>query len=244
MSLNQLKVKNDIPMGMAWVWVKASFAIFREKPINFLYFGLMLVVFAFLPFMGSFFATLVTMRIILSANYVETEQPFGLNLNFGMILRQKNLFSFAIFNLGLDFIMMSIVSEAVVAQGGDPSSLSTLLANPNLIYIMFAANVFKIVFIGIAPAIMVFNHDVGIFSGLKLSWTFIVKNLVVLVFAVFLLLPFIVIPLYLFSILAISMTNPVAFGLVVFVLLILLLIAINIVSIFGFKIYKDCITHD
>lgn len=242
--MNQLKVKSDIPMGMAWVWVKASFATFREKPVNFLYFGLMLILFSFVPFMGSFFATLVTMRIILSANYVDVEQPFGLNLNFGMILRQKNLFSFAIFNLGLDFIMMSIVSEIIVAQGGDPSSLATLLANPNIIYIMFAVNVFKVIFIGITPAIMVFNHEVGIFAGLKLNWLFIARNLVVLASAIFLLLPFIILPLYLLSLVAISMTNPVAFVVAAFVLLIFLLVAINVVSIFGFKIYKDCITHE
>ena len=88
--MTQLQIKTSLPLGIAWTWVKASFAIFREKPINFMFFGIAFVVFSMLPFLGTFLATLVIVRMLLSAQAIVDNQAVGLALNFKSIFSQRN----------------------------------------------------------------------------------------------------------------------------------------------------------
>lgn len=241
--MNQLTVQSKFPIGIAWLWVKASFAIFREKPINFMFFALLYVFMSALPFMGSFFVTVVLIRILLSSHYIEQNEYFGLGLNIASILRQKNLLSLAIFNVGFDLITMSILSEVLNSWGytgvKDATALATMLGDSRVISLFVGMSVFRIVFFGIAPAIMVFNPESGVIKALILSWKFIIKNIVVLLFAVFLLLPFLFVPLYLVVLAAFSVTNLIVFLCLFIVMVILGLLSINIMAIFSYKLYKD-----
>lgn len=242
--MNQLTVQTKFPIGIAWSWVKSSFAIFREKPINFIYFSLVFVFLSALPFMGAFFATLALVRILLSANYVENNEQFGLGINIGMILRQRNIFSFAIFNVGFDLILMSIVSEILNSWGISKMGVEAMASDSRVIYLLLGMSIFRSIFFGIAPAIITFNPDVGIIAALKLSWKFIITNVSVLIFAIFLLLPFLIVPLYIFTLLALSVSNLIAFSIFFLIVIILGLLFINIITIFSFKLYKDGIKRD
>jgi hypothetical protein len=77
-----------------------------------------------------------------------------------------------------------------------------------------------------------------------LSWKFILKNLVVLIFALFLLLPFLVIPLYLSVLLAVSVNNAIIFGFAALIMLIVILLFISVTAIFSYKLYQDGFTNE
>lgn len=242
--MNKLSVKSNFPIGIAWIWVKNSFIIFREKPVNFMFFALCLVMFSALPFMGAFFASLVLTRIMLSANYVKTNQYFGLGLNFGLILRQRNILSLAIFNIGFDLVLMSIMSEFLKSWNISSESTNTILSDSRVMYLFFGISVFRLVFFGIAPAIITFNPQVGIISALKLSWQFIAKNFATIVFAMFLLVPILLIPLYIIMLLAISVTSGILFGIIFMFMFIFALFCISIMTIFSVNIYQDGISYE
>ncbi|RTK99083.1 MAG: hypothetical protein EKK57_10375 [Proteobacteria bacterium] len=240
----QLIVNDKLPIGIAWEWVKASFATFRERPINFMYFAVAFVLFSVLPIMGVFFATLTLIRIILSANYIDKNQPVGLSLNLGLIFRQRNILSFAIFNVGFDLILTSIISELISSWGITQLTPESIAADPRILYLFASISLFRTVFFGIAPVIVTFNPEVNVFQALVLNWRFVIKNITVLILALFLLLPFLVVPLYVLTLLTISMSSIVLFGIFFFLLVICGLLFINIMTIFSFRLYNDGIRRN
>ncbi len=236
--LVQFKIRNGFSIGVSWVWVKASFAIFREKPINFLYFGLMYVAMSFLPFLGSFLATAVAMRILMSCAYINGGNNIDLKLNLPMLLRQRNVLSFAIFNTGIDLILISIVSEVLQQQGVSTAATSMdLMLTPQIAYLLIGVSVVKVLFYGISPAVILFNYELGVFQALKLSWAFIVRNISVIFFAVLLMTAFLLIPLYLFTMLALMVSNLVLFGMFFLCMVITALLAIVVSNIFIYNLY-------
>jgi hypothetical protein len=242
--MTELRIKNHLPLGIAWNWVKFSFATFREKPINFLVFALGFIIFSLVPFLGSFLAVLVVARIYLSAKYIEDNQPVGVSLNLGMIFRQRNIVSYGIFNMFFDFMLMSLLREFMAALGIDASSTATMLSDHRTVYLLIGMSLLRAVILGISLAIITFNAEIKVLQALKMSWVFIYKNWVVLALGLFLLLPFLLIPLYLAALIALSFNNAIAFGLSALVVVIFMLLFIAVTTIFSYKLYRDGISHE
>lgn len=242
--MSNLRVNSQLPLGIAWNWVKASFAIFREKPINFILFALGFVIFSILPIMGSFFAVLVAARIYLTAKYVEDGQPVGVSLNLAMIFRQRNIVSYALFNILFDFGVTSLVWEGMAALGIDTSNTIKMLSDSRSIYILVGASVARAVILGISLAIMVFNPETKVFQSLKLNWQFLLKNAAVVVLGVLLLLPFLLVPLYIFALISLSVANAAISIIALVIVVILMLLFISVTTIFSYKLYQIGISHE
>lgn len=242
--MSNLRVNSQLPMGIAWSWVKASFAIFREKPINFILFAVGFVIFSILPIMGSFFAVLVAARIYLTAKYVEDGQPVGVSLNLALIFRQRNIVSYALFNVLFDFVVTSLVWESMAGFGIDTSNTVNMLSDHRSIVILVCASVVRAVFLGISLAIMVFNPEVKVFQSLKLNWQFLLKNSAVVVLGVLLLLPFLLVPLYVFALISLSVASAVISIIALVIVVILMLLFISVTTIFSYKLYQNGISHE
>ena len=241
--MTQLQIKTSLPLGIAWTWVKASFAIFREKPINFMFFGIAFVVFSMLPFLGTFLATLVIVRMLLSAQAIVDNQAVGLALNFKSIFSQRNLISYAIFCVGYDLVSMTIMSQ-LMSNWGVEGATPAMLMDHRVIYLMLGMSLFRTLFFGISLAIATFNPDITVLNSLRLSWKFIYKNIAVIALGLFLLLPFLLLPLYVMVMVTLSMENAFLFGISFLVLVILMLLFLAITTLFSFKLYQDGITHE
>lgn len=242
--MSNLRVNSQLPMGIAWNWVKASFAIFREKPVNFIFFALGFVVFSILPIMGSFFAVLVAARIYLTAKYIEDGQPVGVNLNLAMIFRQRNIVGYALFNVLFDFVVTTTVWESMAALGIDTSNTVAMLSDHRSVYILVLASIVRAIFLGISLAIVVFNPEIKVFQSLKFSWLFLWKNLAVVVLGVLLLLPFLLVPLYVFALISLSVANVVISVIALIIMVILMLLFISVTTIFSFKLYQNGISYE
>ena len=241
--MTQLQIKTSLPLGIAWLWVKASFAIFREKPINFMFFGIAFVVFSMLPFLGTFLATLVIVRMLLSAQAIVDNQAVGLALNFKSIFSQRNLISYAIFCVGYDLVSMTIMSQ-LMSNWGVEGATPAVLMDHRVIYLMLGMSLFRTLFFGISLAIATFNPDITVLNSLRLSWKFLYKNIAVITLGLFLLLPFLLVPLYIMVMVTLSMENAFLFGISFLVLVILMLLFLAITTLFSFKLYQDGITHE
>ncbi|MBX9867908.1 MAG: hypothetical protein K2Y14_13425 [Burkholderiales bacterium] len=241
--MTQLQIKTSLPLGIAWTWVKASFAIFREKPINFMFFGIAFVVFSMLPFLGTFLATLVIVRMLLSAQAIVDNQAVGLALNFKSIFSQRNLISYAIFCVGYDLVSMTIMSQ-LMSNWGVEGATPAMLMDHRVIYLMLGMSLFRTLFFGISLAIATFNPDITVLNSLRLSWKFLYKNIAVIALGLFLLLPFLLLPLYVMVMVTLSMENAFLFGISFLVLVILMLLFLAITTLFSFKLYQDGITHE
>ena len=241
--MTQLQIKTSLPLGIAWTWVKASFAIFREKPINFMFFGIAFVVFSMLPFLGTFLATLVIVRMLLSAQAIVDNQAVGLALNFKSIFSQRNLISYAIFCVGYDLVSMTIMSQ-FMSNWGVEGATPAMLMDHRVIYLMLGMSLFRTLFFGISLAIATFNPEITVLNSLRLSWKFLYKNIAVITLGLFLLLPFLLVPLYIMVMVTLSMENAFLFGISFLVLVILMLLFLAITTLFSFKLYQDGITHE
>lgn len=241
--MTQLQIKTLLPLGIAWTWVKASFAIFREKPINFMFFGIAFVVFSMLPFLGTFLATLVIVRMLLSAQAIVDNQAVGLALNIKIIFSQRNLISYAIFCVGYDLVSMTIMSQ-FMSNWGVEGATPAMLMDHRVIYLMLGMSLFRTLFFGISLAIATFNPDITVLNSLRLSWKFLYKNIAVITLGLFLLLPFLLVPLYIMVMVTLSMENAFLFGISFLVLVILMLLFLAITTLFSFKLYQDGITHE
>lgn len=241
--MTQLQIKTSLPLGIAWTWVKASFAIFREKPINFMFFGIAFVVFSMLPFLGTFLATLVIVRMLLSAQAIVDNRAVGLALNFKSIFSQRNLISYAIFCVGYDLVSMTIMSQ-LMSNWGVEGATPAMLMDHRVIYLMLGMSLFRTLFFGISLAIATFNPDITVLNSLRLSWKFLYKNIAVITLGLFLLLPFLLLPLYVMVMVTLSMENAFLFGISFLVLVILMLLFLAITTLFSFKLYQDGITHE
>ena len=241
--MTQLQIKTSLPLGIAWTWVKASFAIFREKPINFMFFGIAFVVFSMLSFLGTFLATLVMVRMLLSAQAIVDNQAVGLSLNFKSIFSQRNLISYAIFCVGYDLVSMTIMSQ-LMSNWGVEGATPAMLMDHRVIYLMLGMSLFRTLFFGISLVIATFNPDITVLNSLHLSWKFLYKNIAVIALGLFLLLPFLLLPLYVMVMVTLSMENAFLFGISFLVLVILMLLFLAITTLFSFKLYQDGITHE
>ncbi len=242
--MSQLSVKNNLPLGIAWLWIKASFAIFREKPINFMFFALMFVVFSLLPFMGAFFATLIIVRMLISAQSIENEQEIGIGLNLKEIFAKRNVVSFAIFSVAYDLISMGIMKQIMSSLGIDNATPETMITNHNLVYMMIAMSLLRAFVFGISTVIITFNPEVRVFDALKLSWSFILQNFSVIVLGLLVLIPFILVPMYLLLMVTLAVSSNIIFGILLFFLGIVMLLFIIITTLFTFKMYQSGISHE
>lgn len=239
--MSELRIKNQLPLGIAWLWVKASFATFREKPIHFLAFAITYILFSLFPFFGGFLSVFILVRIYLSSDKIAKDENFDVALNLGELLRQRNILSYALFSMGFDLIGMSVISETLNSWGLSSATQmnAAAMSDPRFLYLLVGVSIFRHLFFGISLVIVSFNPEIKVLQSLLLSWKFILKHLVLLVFALFLLLPFLLLPLYLSVLLAVSINNVVVLAIAAFLLLIVILLFISVTAIFSYKLYQD-----
>ncbi|MEN9946745.1 MAG: hypothetical protein RLZZ293_1131 [Pseudomonadota bacterium] len=240
MIATKISIRQNLELGMAWLWIKSSFATFREKPINFLFFGLSYVLFAFIPIIGIMLTVLVSMRIYFNSSLIQQQQNIGLELNLVSLLRQRNIFSYLLFYMGIYFIILSSFSQLVNSYYGiSEITPEILVANPQLLFILFSLSVAQAIFLGVTPLIICFNPQIRLWSALKINWCLLWQNLAVLILALFLLFAIILIPLYLVLNLLLLVNNGVLLGFGLMVLIILLLVSLVITNIFTYQVYQS-----
>jgi hypothetical protein len=233
-----LVVNKNLPLGIAWSWVKFSFAVFREKPINFIAFSLAFIIFSAFPFIGSFLGILVLVRIYLSADKVANNLPFGLQLQLKEILQQRNIINYALLNLFFDCLNLLLLRN-ILALGHLSLDDPNLILNHYVLFNLCGLSLLRMGFFGISLVILTFNPQLKLVDALLLSWKFIFYNSIVLIFGLFLLLPFVIIPIYILLMLAVNSTNPIFFTIFSVSGLVVVLLFIAVSNIFLVKLYAD-----
>lgn len=236
--MSQFQVRQKLPLGLAWNWVKFSFATFREKPVNFIAFSLAFIVFSIAPFIGSFLNILLLARIYFSADKVTNEVPFGLELNFAELFRQRNIVIYALFNMFFDLLLMSVFQEVMLGLHIE-NTPAAMIEDHRVALILLGLSLIRIVFFGISLAIITLNPQVKLFSAIMLSWRFMFRHWIILILSAFLLLPFLLIPLYIAGLIVVSVNNMFLFVCAMFILLIFVLLFIAVTTIYSYKLYRD-----
>lgn len=241
----QLYVKSGLPLGIAWNWVKQSLVIFREKPINFAFFGIVLLFTMMLPIMGTFLAMLILARIYLSANKVNHNISFGLELGLGEMLRQANLLNIALLNLVFDLLLSVTISLALVQLGIDAKTFN-IISNPDPVVMAMVAigGLIRLAFFGIAPIICSLNPEVQVKDALVLSWKFLLRNWLTMTFGFFILLAILVTPCYLIIFLLSASPSEISTIISMFFLAIMAISLTTISAIFSYQAYADGIAKD
>ena len=131
-----------------------------------------------------------------------------------------------------------------MSNWGVEGATPAMLMDHRVIYLMLGMSLFRTLFFGISLAIATFNPDITVLNSLRLSWQFLYKNIAVIALGLFLLLPFLLLPLYVMVMVTLSMENAFLFGISFLVLVILMLLFLAITTLFSFKLYQDGITHE
>ncbi|TXI92903.1 MAG: hypothetical protein E6Q33_05090 [Neisseriales bacterium] len=240
--MTELYIKSELPNGIAWNWVKESFAIFREKPINFLFLSIAFILFSFFPFIGSILGVFVLVRIYLTIDKALSGESIGLRLSFGEIIVRRNILNYALLSMLFDLFGMLIV-EALANYWQIDMKNQSMLADKRIVIALGGVSLFRMGFFGISLAILSFNPKLQLLKALKLNWKLMLKHWAILLLSCFLLLPFLIIPLYLGIIIAFSSENTAIFAIGFFIMALTILVFIMVTTAFCYKIYKDGITN-
>ncbi len=240
--MSELYIKTGLPNGIAWNWVKESFVIFREKPVNFLFLSIAFILFSFFPFIGSMLGVFVLVRIYLGIEKTISGESFGLRLNFGEIIIRRNILNYAFLSMFFDLFGMLVV-EALANYLHIDMKNQSMLADKRIIAALGGVSLFRMIFFGISLAILTFNPNLRLFAALKLNWSLMLKHWSILLLSCFLLLPFLIIPLYLGIMIAFSSDNTAVFAIGFLMLALTILVFIAVTTIFCYKIYIDGITN-
>lgn len=240
--MSELYIKTGLSNGIAWNWVKESFAIFREKPVNFLFFSITFILFSFFPFVGSMLGVFVLVRIYLAIHKTTNGENFGLRLNFGEIIVRRNILNYAFLSMFFDLFGMFVV-EALANYWHIDMKNQSMLADKRIVMALGGVSLFRMAFFGISLAILSFNPGLRLFQALRLNWKLMLTHWAILLLSCFLLLPFLIIPLYLGIMIAFSSDNTAVFAIGFFILALTILVFISVTTIFCYKIYVDGITN-
>ncbi|HLX52390.1 MAG TPA: hypothetical protein VKR58_00515, partial [Aquella sp.] len=77
-----LTVRKNLELKASWEWIKSSFYIFRECPVQFILLSILSIFVGLLPLFGAFMAPLFTARFAHIASRVENREKIEISSMF------------------------------------------------------------------------------------------------------------------------------------------------------------------
>ena len=232
LTLNKhIKLKNSI------LWLKNSFLVFREHPLQFLCLEIIAFLVTLLPFLGAFFTPLIMARFMYCSNKVVNHDHLSIREIFANFFTHKNVVRLGFINFLLNALILfgqyflDNNNTDVMSSASVKSAINlTLLSIPTIILTMS---------MWLSPAICLFHRHISPKIAMKLSiQACFVNILTLLAFSILLagLSAIIMLPLFYFGIIIWnSMHNLyviIPFGIVAYIICMVWFAILNISTYF------------
>ncbi len=194
--MSNLTINRNIELRSGIEWIKASFIILRERPVQFVVLGLFSTFISLIPLLGAFMQPLFTARFASLAASVERGDAVHFSTIFDDFFANKIIFRLAFLNFCLNtflFILQYLVNSSLKAKGADLSTYST-----NISLVFFIPIILLQLALWLSPIICLYNQDIQPLHAMWLSIkacsfnvvTLLLYSLIAIFFTLLAVLPF------------------------------------------------------
>ena len=183
-----LLINRNVEIKSSLEWIKYSFAIFREKPLQFIVLGIFSTLISLLPLFGAFVAPLFLIRFVVIAIKVENNEPVPLSSIFDDFFANRQVVRLALVNfifataiLFCQYILEYVFKRYGIDTTAPGSFLTMLFFIPSLVLQMA---------LWLSPLICLFNPDVEPLTAMWMSIiTFLIYSVLVVFFTILAVIP-------------------------------------------------------
>lgn len=218
-----MAINRQVNLKESFEWLRSSFLIVREKPLQFIILGVVSGLIGVVPILGAFMSPLFTTKFASLASQVERQEPITLGMVFTDLFASITVVKLAWINalLNVSFFLLQYIVDnyAVHINTGLPGLISGSMI---VIVLLFIPTTLLLFAMWLSPLICWFNPDTGVLQAMVFSLKVCCFNVAtLLLYSIFVII---------FTILAVI---PLGLG---------LLIWLPVLSTANYYIYKSVIT--
>ncbi len=191
-----LLINRSVEIKSSLEWIKASFAIFREKPLQFIVLGIFSTLVSLLPLFGAFMAPLFIVRFAVITQKIEQNEPVLFSTIFDDFFANRQVIRLALVNFAITAVILVsqyILEHVFKLNGGDIKSSPFSL----LELIFFIPSLILQMALWLSPLICLFNPNVEPLPAMVMSIkacgfnivTLLVYSILVIFFSIIAILP-------------------------------------------------------
>ena len=190
-----LVISRNVELKASLEWIKASFAIFREKPLQFIVLGIFSTLVSLLPLFGAFMAPLFLVRFAVITNKIQRNEPVLFSTIFDDFFANPQVIRLSLVNFAITaFILIcQYILEFIFKQYGiditTPGSL--------LMIIFFIPSLILQMALWMSPLICFYNPEIDPLLAMWMSIkacglnviTLLVYSLLIVFFTILAVIP-------------------------------------------------------
>ncbi len=191
-----LLINRSVELKSSLEWIKASFTIFREKPLQFMVLGFFSTLVSLLPLLGAFMAPLFLVRFAVITQKIEQNEPVLFSAIFDDFFANHQVIRLAFVNLTITliiFVLQYILEYKFKLNGMNLKS--SPLSPLNLIF--FIPSLILQMALWLSPLICLFNPNIEPLSAMVMSIkacgfnivTLLVYSILIIFFTIIAILP-------------------------------------------------------
>ena len=180
-----LLINQNVELKSSLEWIKASFTIFREKPLQFIVLGIFSTLVSLVPLFGAFMAPLFLVRFAVITRKIEQNEPVLFSTVFNDFFINRHVIRLAFINL----VISAIIQINWFGMKASPASISNL--------ILFIPSLILQMALWLSPLICLFNPDIEPLRAMVMSIkacgfnivTLLIYSILVIFFSIIAILP-------------------------------------------------------
>ncbi len=180
-----LLINQNVELKSSLEWIKASFTIFREKPLQFIVLGIFSTLVSLVPLFGAFMAPLFLVRFAVITQKIEQNEPVLFSTVFNDFFINRHVIRLAFINL----VISAIIQINWFGMKAYPASISNL--------ILFIPSLILQMALWLSPLICLFNPDIEPLRAMVMSIkacgfnivTLLIYSILVIFFSIIAILP-------------------------------------------------------
>jgi uncharacterized membrane protein len=190
-----LLINRSLELKLSIEWIKASFATFREKPLQFIVLGIFSTLVSLMPLFGAFMMPLFVTRFAVISRKIEQNEPVLFSTIFDDFFAHRQVLILAFINFAITaiiFIVQYIAEHTLKQHGIDITAPGSLL-----MLIFFIPALILQMALWLSPLICLYNNDIEPLPAMWMSLkacgfnvvTFLIYSLLVIFFTVLAIVP-------------------------------------------------------
>ena len=173
-----LLINKSVEIKSSLEWIKASFAIFREKPLQFIVLGIFSTLVFLLPVFGNFIAPFFLVRFAVITQKIEQNEPVLFSTIFDDFFVNRQVIKLALVSLAITAVFLG-------SQYGLEQVFKFDIKSPPFIILKLMFFILSFVLqaaLWLSPLICLFNPNVEPLSAMVMSLKACCFNIVTLLF--------------------------------------------------------------
>ena len=191
-----LSINRSAGMTLGVEWIRSSFFIFREKPLQFIVLGISAVIAGILPFLGAFMTPLFVAKFAILTRKVEKKQTVLFSSIFEGFFANRVVIKLAFINFLINATILC-VQYLIEPNLKDIDKIDVTSPHSITVLLLFVPIILLQISMWLSPLICLFHNNISPFQAMWLSFkacsfnivTLLLYSLLVIIFTLIAILP-------------------------------------------------------